>query len=259
MTKTPTTKSSERERLARFEAKQGLEQSKAARRKKDNRLSILVSSLAVLLAVGGQATFQSFFPAQDNATGATDTTGQVEQVPDPSIAENRVWSGTMQVGDSTLEIELDGTLAPQAVANFIELSKTGFFEGISCHRLVTEGVFVLQCGKSSETADGGPGYRFGPIENAPLDNSYPVGTLAMARVSSDQVGKEAAAISMSSQFFIVYQDSVIPADEAGGYTVFGKVLTGLEGLNPVIEAGVQGGALEGEPALETKLGLIELR
>jgi peptidyl-prolyl cis-trans isomerase B (cyclophilin B) len=81
----------------------------------------------------------------------------------------------------------------------------------------------------------------------------------MARVSSDRVGEEAAAASMGSQFFIVYKDSVIQADEAGGYTVFGKVLSGLDGLNPVIEAGVQGGAPEGQPALETKLGLIELR
>jgi peptidyl-prolyl cis-trans isomerase B (cyclophilin B) len=245
-----------RERLARFEAKQGHERAKAVRRKRDNRLSILVSGLAVMLAIGGQLTFQALFLAEDSDK---DLSNLIEQVPNPAIAENRVWNGTMQVGDSTLEIELDGIAAPQAVANFIELSNTGFFEGISCHRLVTEGIFVLQCGKSSETADGGPGYRFGPIENAPLENSYPVGTLAMARVSSDQVGKEAAAVSMGSQFFIVYQDSIIPADEAGGYTVFGKVLSGMDGLKPVIEAGVQGGAPEGQPALETKLGLIELR
>jgi peptidyl-prolyl cis-trans isomerase B (cyclophilin B) len=256
LTKSPTSKSSERERLARFEAKQGLEQSKAVRRKRDNRLSILVSGLTVMLAIGGQLTFQTLFLAQDSDKDASNL---IEQVPDPAISQNRVWNGTMQVGDSTLEIELDGTVAPQAVASFIELSNKGFFEGISCHRLVTEGIFVLQCGKSSETADGGPGYRFGPIENAPQDNSYKVGTLAMARVSSDQVGVEAAAISMGSQFFIVYQDSVIPADQAGGYTVFGKVLSGMDGLKPVIEAGVQGGALEGQPALETKLGPIELR
>jgi len=256
LTKSPTSKSSERERLARFEAKQVHERSKAVRRKRDNRLSILVSGLAVMLAIGGQLTFQALFLAEDSDK---DLSNLIEQVPNPAIAENRVWNGTMQVGDSTLEIELDGIVAPQAVANFIELSNTGFFEGISCHRLVTEGIFVLQCGKSSETADGGPGYRFGPIENAPLENSYPVGTLAMARVSSDQVGKEAAAVSMGSQFFIVYQDSIIPADEAGGYTVFGKVLSGMDGLKPVIEAGVQGGAPEGQPALETKLGLIELR
>lgn len=259
MTKSPTIKSSERERLARFEAKQGLEQAKATRRRRDNRLSILASTFAVLLAIGGQITIQTLFPAQDSSTSETDTADLVAPIPDPAIAESRTWNGTMQVGNAELEIELDGAVAPQAVANFIELSKTGFFEGISCHRLVTEGIFVLQCGQSSETPDGGPGYRFGPIENAPVDNSYPGGTIAMARVSSNEVGAEAAAASMTSQFFIVYKDSVIPADEAGGYTVFGKVLSGLEGLNSVIEAGVEGGGLDGRPALETKLGLIELR
>lgn len=259
MTKSPTSSSSERDRLARFEAKQGLEQAKATRRKRDNRRSILFSTLAILVAIGGQVTFQTVFPAQNSSTNETDSAELIEQIPDPALSENRIWNGTMSVGDAALEIELDGTVAPQAVANFVELSNSGFFEGISCHRLVTEGIFVLQCGQSSETADGGPGYRFGPIENAPVDNTYAVGTLAMARVSSDRVGAEAAAASMGSQFFIVYKDSVIPADEAGGYTVFGKVLSGLDGLNPVIAAGVQGGALEGQPAIETKLGLIELR
>jgi peptidyl-prolyl cis-trans isomerase B (cyclophilin B) len=219
----------------------------------------LVSTFAVLLAIGGQITFQTLFPAQDSSTSETDAADLVAPIPDPAIAESRTWNGTMKVGNAELQIELDGAVAPQAVANFIELSKAGFFEGISCHRLVTEVIFVLQCGQSSETPDGGPGYRFGPIENAPVDNSYPGGTIAMARVSSNEVGAEAAAASMTSQFFIVYKDSVIPADEAGGYTVFGKVLSGLEGLNPVIEAGVEGGGLEGRPALETKLGLIELR
>lgn len=259
MTKSPTSRSSERERLARFQAKQDLEQAKERRRKRDNQLAILVSTLAVLLAVGGQISFHALFPTQSAVTDETDAAEQTGEIPDPSIAEGRVWSGSINVGDAKLDIELDGTVAPQAVANFIELSNSGFFEGISCHRLVVEGIFVLQCGQSAQTPDGGPGYRFGPIENSPVDNFYPMGTLAMARVGSNQIGAEAAGASMGSQFFIVYKDSVIPADEAGGYTVFGKVVSGLDGLGPVIEAGVQGGALEGQPALETKLGLIELR
>jgi peptidyl-prolyl cis-trans isomerase B (cyclophilin B) len=165
----------------------------------------------------------------------------------------------MQVGDANLEIELDGALAPQAVASFIDLAGKDFFSGITCHRLTTGGIFVLQCGQSSNTPDGGPGYNFGPIENAPADNLYLKGTLAMARVSSSALGAEAAATSMGSQFFIVYEDSTIPSDEAGGYTVFGKINGGLEDLQSVIDAGVEGGGADGLPALETKLGAIELR
>jgi peptidyl-prolyl cis-trans isomerase B (cyclophilin B) len=64
---------------------------------------------------------------------------------------------------------------------------------------------------------------------------------------------------MGSQFFIVYQDSTIPSDAAGGYTIFGKITQGLDQLGPIINAGVEGGATDGPPALPTAIGAIELR
>ena len=225
------------DRLSSFQAKQSLETAKAARRKSDNRLSVMFGVGAVVLALVGQLTYFSF--AQKHA-------------PDASIAEARMWTGSMNVGDATLELELDGVNAPQAVANFISLSRSGFYEGVSCHRLVTDGIYVLQCGSPDGTGSGGPGYDFGPIENAPADDAYVTGSLAMARVPAD-------GNSMGSQFFIVYQDSTIPSDAAGGYTVFGKITSGLELLEPIISAGVSGGATDGAPALETLLSSIELR
>lgn len=259
MTKSPTGKASERERLARFAAKQDYEVVKRTRRKKDNLIAIVVAAGAVVLAVGSQLTYGALTPDPVSETPAATDTASLTPIPDISIAENRTWSGSMQVGDATLEIELDGALAPQAVASFIDNTNKGFFTGISCHRLTTSGIYVLQCGQSTETVDGGPGYTFGPIENAPVDDRYTKGTLAMARVGSRDIGPEAAGTSMGSQFFIVYQDSTIGADLAGGYTVFGKITSGLDGLNPVFEAGVEGGGPDGVPVLETKLGAIELR
>ena len=158
----------------------------------------------------------------------------------------------MLVGDAALELELDGVNAPQAVANFIDLNSKDFYEGVSCHRLVTEGIYVLQCGDPSGDGSGGPGYTFGPIENAPSDDLYKEAVLAMARVGGD-------GSSMGSQFFIVYQDSTIPSDAAGGYTIFGKITQGLDQLGPIINAGVEGGATDGPPALPTAIGAIELR
>ena len=259
MTKSSITKSSERERLARFAAKQELEASKAVRRKKDNRLSVLVSGLAIVVAVASSVAYSSFAPEPEAITPEITPTQPASPIPDVSIAEARTWIGTMEVGSATLEIELDGDLAPQAVASFIDLSGKGFFSGITCHRLTTSGIFVLQCGQSSETSDGGPGYTFGPIENAPAEDFYPRGVLAMARVGASAIGAASAATSMSSQFFIVYEDSTIPSDEAGGYTVFGKITGGLEDLQSVIDAGVVDGGVDGAPALETTLGAIELR
>jgi peptidyl-prolyl cis-trans isomerase B (cyclophilin B) len=259
LTKTPIGKSSDRERLARFAAKQELEASKATRRKKDNRLAVVVSVLAIALAVGSQLTYTALKPEPEAIIPEVTPTEPAVPIPDVSIAEGRTWTGTLQVGNASLDIELDGALAPQAVASFIDLASKDFFSGITCHRLTTSGIFVLQCGQSSNTPDGGPGYNFGPIENAPADNLYLKGTLAMARVGSSVLGAEGAAASMGSQFFIVYEDSTISADDAGGYTVFGKINGGLDDLQSVFDAGVEGGGVDGPPALETKLGAIELR
>lgn len=254
------------ERLEAFESKQKLEASKASRRKSDNRFALLFGAGAVVLALAGQLAFFSFGPGSvlesiEPETSETEpepvaqTFENSELVPDPALAQSRVWTGSMQVGDATLELELDGVNAPQAVANFLDLSSKGFFQGVSCHRLVTEGIFVLQCGDPNGDGGGGPGYDFGPIENAPQDNFYATGLLAMARPPySPDFGPR-----MGSQFFIVFQDSTISSDQAGGYTVFGKITQGLDLLKPIIEAGVAGGGADGAPVLSTTLGAIELR
>jgi peptidyl-prolyl cis-trans isomerase B (cyclophilin B) len=148
-------------------------------------------------------------------------------------------------------LELDGVNAPQAVANFISLSQAGYFEGITCHRLVTQGIYVLQCGDPSGDGTGGPGYNFGPIENAPADDLYSEGVLAMARRGGD-------GSSMGSQFFIVYQDSTIPSDQAGGYTVFGRVTGGLDAIKSIAAQGTADGSTDGRPASEVTLGNVSV-
>ena len=257
MSKSGKLSSSAQERLVAFQAKQKLETEKSRRRITDNRIALLVTAGAVILAIGAQFSFFTFGPGNTDAADQT----QIEQpapaddspeVPSPEIAESRLWTGSMQVGPADLEIELYGDLAPQAVANFISLVSEGFYEGVGCHRLVTEGIYILQCGDPTGTGSGDPGYKFGPIENAPADDIYESGVIAMARQSNN-------GLSMGSQFFIVFQDSRIPSDVAGGYTVLGKITSGLEGLAPVIEAGVEGGGTEGAPIFETLLGTIELR
>lgn len=157
------------------------------------------------------------------------------EVPDVAIAEGRTWTARVSTTAGDIVLELDGVNAPQAVASFVALARDEFFNATTCHRLTTAGIFVLQCGDPTGTGTGGPDYRFGPIENAPSDGVYPAGTLAMARVGGD-------AYSQGSQFFMVYEDSTIPADAAGGYTVFGRVVEGMDVLAAVAEAGVVEGS-----------------
>jgi len=175
------------------------------------------------------------------------TSSPTREVPSPSIAEDREWTGTIQLNDTELDVTLDGHNAPQTVASFLVLGDEGYFDGISCHRLTTSGIFVLQCGDPTGTGGGGPGYNFGPIENAPADGVYPAGTLAMARLGSD-------ASSNGSQFFIVYEESTIPADSAGGYTVFGEVTGGMDEVERIAEGGLA--ADQTAPAIDAVLGAI---
>lgn len=162
----------------------------------------------------------------------TSTAYQTDVVPDKSIAEGRKWTATMQTSCGDIVIELDGEAAPQGVASFIELARGGFYDNTACHRLTVSGIFVLQCGDPTGTGMGSPGYSYGPIENAPENEIYPAGTVAMARIGGQ-------GESMGSQFFLVYEDSEIPADGAGGYTVLGQITSGLGIVETIAEGGTK--------------------
>ena len=143
---------------------------------------------------------------------------QQTAVPDKAAAAGKTFIATVKTTCGDLTFELDGTKAPQTVASFLNLAKTGFWAPSPCHRVTTEGIFVLQCGDPTGTGQGGPGYTFG-IENAPKDGKYPTGALAMARTQDPN--------SNGGQFFITFKETQLPTD-GGGYTIFGKVTKGLD-------------------------------
>ena len=237
-------------------------------RARRQRLLVLTTVVTVLAVVGGvfwlsragddPATTAAEQPgAEQPAPEETDAAGadnpcpaptataptepvQLDAVPDPGLAEGRTWTATITTSCGDVAVELLGEQAPQAVASFLALAEQGYFADTPCHRLTTAGIFVLQCGDPTGTGTGGPGYEFGPVENAPSDDLYPAGTLAMARRGGD-------AESQGSQFFLVYEDSTIPSDAAGGYTVFGRVTEGLDVVQQVAGGGVTGGGTDGQP------------
>jgi len=253
--------------LKNFEAKQDVTDHRIKVRARDNRFAVLITAVVVLIAGFSQFIYFSFGPGVSptacitfSQTPIPDINGtpSTAQVPDASLSECRDWKGSMIVNDATLKVTLHGSKAPQAVANFVQLSQVdGFYSGIRCHRLTTDGIYVLQCGDPKGDGTGGPGYSFGPIENAPVAKKgespvYKKGWLAMARTPN-------SAVSMGSQFFIVYADSKIPDDVAGGYTVFGEVTSGLAGLDPIIKAGTKTGAADGAPKIATNIKSITLK
>ncbi|CAA9370153.1 MAG: hypothetical protein AVDCRST_MAG21-688 [uncultured Nocardioidaceae bacterium] len=145
--------------------------------------------------------------------------------PDPALAEGATWNATVTTNCGDIQLELYGDKAPQTVASFLQLGRDGYYDDSPCHRLTTQGIFVLQCGDPTGTGTGNPGYGYG-IENAPPDGNYPTGTLAMARGADPN--------SNGGQFFIVHKDTSLP----GGYSIFGQVTSGLEIVQAIAKEGV---------------------
>lgn len=244
-------------RMASYQAEQAAATAVADKRGRDLKLGLAASLAAVVIALGAQWAYFGFGPgkagATPNPTASASATANSADVPSPALAENREWTGTMKINGADLGLKLDGKAAPQAVANFVTLAKKGFFNGVSCHRLTTAGIFVLQCGDPSGDGTGGPGYSWGPIENAPVNDAYGKGVLAMARQGGN-------GSSMGSQFFIVYENSSIPSDTAGGYTRFGTV-ENLAALDKIIAAGSDNanGEGDGHPVVKTTIDSVSVK
>ena len=150
-------------------------------------------------------------------------------LPDKSTAAGKTFIATVTTNCGVITMELDGAKAPQTVASFLGLAKSGYWADSPCHRLTTakDGIFVLQCGDPTGTGSGNPGYGFG-VENAPADYTFAPGTLAMARTQDPK--------SNGGQFFIVYKKTELK--DATGYSIFGRITSGMDIVDKIAAAGL---------------------
>jgi peptidyl-prolyl cis-trans isomerase B (cyclophilin B) len=116
-----------------------------------------------------------------------------------------------------IKIELYPDKAPLTVANFVNLAKRGFYDGLNFHRVIAD--FMVQGGCPEGSGRGGPGYRFEDEANNGVRHER--GVLSMANAGPNTNG---------SQFFITH---VATPWLDGKHTVFGKVVEGLEIVDKV--------------------------
>ena len=126
-------------------------------------------------------------------------------------------TATFDTDRGPIVVELFADKAPLTVANFVNLARRGFYDGLSFHRVIPD--FMVQGGCPKGTGTGGPGYKF--EDEAGNGVRHERGVLSMANAGPNTNG---------SQFFITH---VATPWLDGKHTVFGKVLSGLEAVDAV--------------------------
>jgi peptidyl-prolyl cis-trans isomerase B (cyclophilin B) len=192
------------------------------------KTKVTIKTLRVSAPTGGSAGGS---PAKCTYTKVSGSNPNLKDVGIPK-ASGVPHSGTQTMTISTnlgdINVNMDLSKAPCNAASFAYLASKKFFDNTICHRLTTKasGLEVLQCGDPSGTGSGGPTYTVND-ENLPTGKkpTYPAGTVAVANTGKAHTG--------SSQFFIVYGDSDLPAS----YSVLGTVSKGLDIVKNVAKAG----------------------
>ena len=136
---------------------------------------------------------------------------------------------TMEIKDyGVVTIELYPDMAPNTVANFVNLIEDGFYDGLTFHRSVPG--FVLQGGDPDGDGTGGPGYT---IKGEFSSNGYTKNTLSHTR-GVISMARSRDNDSAGSQFFIVLDDSATYSLD-GLYAGFGRVTEGMDIIDEIVE------------------------
>lgn len=143
---------------------------------------------------------------------------QWKTAPVMEIDQKKKYVVTMNTDRGVIEIELFPQHAPVTVNNFVFLTRSGFYDGLMFHRVISN--FMIQGGDPTGSGMGGPGYKFqDEVKNNPL--KHETGVLSMANAGPNTNG---------SQFFITHS----PQPHLNGrHTVFGKVIKGMDVVNAI--------------------------
>lgn len=186
--------------------------------KRTTAIALLASSLLGLasLTPAHAATRPTSVAGCAKSTAKGHTPATVKQ---PTVATKKAAKTlTLTTNCGDIVISLFGAQAPITVTSIAALANASYYNNSLCHRLTTEGIYVLQCGDPTASGSGSPTGWTGYVdENLPKATgiNYPAGTVAMANSGPKTNG---------SQFFLVYQDTTLGAN----YTIWGKITKGLD-------------------------------
>lgn len=264
----------------RQRANKAVKEQKAARaetRQKGTRIGVIIVGAIVGVVgiafiantfIGGDDdnTTPTTLPAANEDTGADVAVGEVfeptgefvpEGCPSPdgtAIAQqtfdaappmcldpDKQYSALLTTNKGDLTLDLDQSIAPLTVNNFVFLARHLYFDDTPCHRIIPN--FVVQCGDPTGTGTGGPGYEF--ADELPNAGEYEIGSIAMANSGPDTNG---------SQFFIITGEN--GAALPPSYSLFGAV---TEGFDETVVAMESAGTASGTPSEPVDIQSVVIR
>ena len=263
-----------------------------AKRARQLSVSVIVAVVVVAVGVGGAAIAGAFGSGKSSAAANSSSTPAASSSASPSASATPSPTNTAAMVDGkciytksgtaarkvslppakpdtsasytakfttnrgVIRLKLDNA-APCTVNSFVSLADQSYFNNTHCHRLVTTGIYVLQCGDPTGTGEGGPGYVFNSenlssLKQVTADGTkealYPAGSVAMANTGEPD--------SNGSQFFFVYKNTDLPAS----YTPFGTITSGLSIIQKVAKAGSDNsnGTGDGHPKEKVQIDSVTI-
>jgi peptidyl-prolyl cis-trans isomerase B (cyclophilin B) len=199
-------------------------------------IALVLAAAAMIAIIAISMVKNNSMETEDTLSDATaspevtDTTSDAdaESTPSPEPVEPLTGKHHVEIeieGYGTIKVELDGDAAPITVGNFVQLAESGFYDGLTFHRIISG--FMIQGGDPTGTGRGGSEQTItGEFAENGVENplSHTRGAISMARSQSYD--------SASSQFFIVHEDSTYLD---GSYAVFGYVTEGMEIVDQICQ------------------------
>ncbi|UVI27924.1 peptidylprolyl isomerase [Paenibacillus spongiae] len=185
----------------------------------------------------------------DGETSTVRIGKKYKEMPKAVLDPRQTYYAELETAKGKITIELFAQDAPVTVGNFVALSKDGFYNDLLFHRVVKD--FIIQTGDPTAAGSGGPGYSFKDELNN--GHAYEEGIVAMANAGPNTNG---------SQFFICAGPASSNLNNYPNYSIFGKVVEGMDVVRALSKMPVVESPLTGEvskPKEDLKLIKISIK
>lgn len=162
----------------------------------------------------------------EKVVSSSGTNKQYQSAPKMVIDQKKQYIAELITNMGTFKVELLASEAPTTVNNFVFLARENYYNDIKFHRIVKD--FMIQTGDPTGTGAGGPGYTF--EDELPSALPYGPGIVAMANRGPNTNG---------SQFFICNGERSKALNSNPNYTVFGRVIEGMDVVQKISDTTVQ--------------------